>query len=66
MKKKVKKSVILLIDYFYMPPFIFCFFSVCGGYYTAPSYDVIHGVCFVPSVKAEVIWFDTLVSDPKV
>jgi len=40
--------------------------SVCGGYYTALSHNIIHDV-FVSFpfawAKLEVIWFDTLVAD---
>jgi len=40
--------------------------SVCGSYYAALSSDVIHDIFVLftfASMKAEVIWFDTLVSD---
>ena len=38
--------------------------SVCGRYYTALSYDVIHDVFVLFTfAKVEVIWFDTWVSD---
>ena len=37
--------------------------SVCGGYYTDLSNDVIHGVFYLHFAKVEVIWFDTFVSD---
>jgi len=40
--------------------------SVCGSYFTSISYDVIHDVFVLFTfayAKAELIWFDILVSD---
>jgi len=42
--------------------------SVCGSYYTALSFDVIHDIFVLftsAKAKVEVIWFDTLVLDQR-
>jgi len=42
--------------------------SVCGSYYTALSFDIIHDIFVLftcAKAKVEVIWFDTLILDQR-
>jgi len=49
---------------FHMSAFIFVFFPVSISYCTTPCYNVIRDLfVLLTFAKAEVIWFDTLVSD---